>query len=259
MKYLDATIRFAIGTLYTLTMQLSTLILPRDIQPESIASQSVVVFDVLRATTSMTAALSAGVKEIRVFDSLDAAKTAADAFGQPRLLCGERNTLPPPGFDLGNSPGQFDATKHAGMTVFMSTTNGTRAIVAAQNAAVLFTGALVNTSAVARQLRDEARNVTLVCSGSDGQPSMEDLLGCGAVITDLSKLMQIDLANDLSRIAVRLFDDCKENLPAVLADTYGGHNIRRVHLEADIAFAARLDVFNTVGKILREPLRVIPA
>jgi 2-phosphosulfolactate phosphatase len=238
-------------------MQVSTLILPRDIHPDLIASQSVVAFDVLRATTSMTAALSAGIKEIRVFDSLDAAKTAADAFGQPRLLCGERNTLPPPGFDLGNSPGQFDAAKHAGMTVFMSTTNGTRAIVAAQNAAALFTGALVNASAVARRLLDEGRNVTLVCAGSDGQPSMEDLLGCGAVITALSHLTQVDLTNDLSRIAVRLFDNCKENLPAVLADTYGGHNIRRVHLEADITFAARLDVFNVVGKVLRDPLRVI--
>jgi 2-phosphosulfolactate phosphatase len=238
-------------------MKIQTLILPRDIQAESIAAQSAVVFDVLRATTSMTAALAAGVKEIRVFDSLDAAKTAADAFGQPRLLCGERNTLPPPGFDLGNSPGQFDAKKHAGMTVFMSTTNGTRAIVAAQRAAALFTGALVNAAAVARCLLTESRDVTLVCAGSDGQPSMEDLLGCGAVIHHLLELAQLDLTGDLSRIALKLFETCRDNLPAVLADTFGGHNIRRVHLDADIAFAARLNVFDTVGKVQRDPLRVM--
>jgi 2-phosphosulfolactate phosphatase len=240
-------------------MKVTTLVLPRDIQPELIVHQSAVVFDVLRATTSMTAALAAGVKEIRVFDSLDAAKAAADAFGQPRLLCGERNTLPPPGFDLGNSPDQFDPAKHTGMTVFMSTTNGTRAIVAAQQAAALFTGALVNAAAVARQLSHEGRDVTLICAGSDGQPSMEDMLGCGGVISALANLTAVELNNDPARMAIKLFESCRENLSAVLADSYGGHNIRRVHLDANIAFAARLDVFGTVGMVQRDPLRVIPA
>src|SRR5277367_7143846 len=102
-------------------MRVNAIILPRDLNVPSIANRTVVAFDVLRATTSITAALAAGVKEIRVFDSLDGAMAAANAFGQPRLLCGERHTLPPPGFDLGNSPGQFDRARHAGMTVFMST------------------------------------------------------------------------------------------------------------------------------------------
>src|ERR1700722_14104305 len=156
-------------------MQINTLILPRDLDVASIVDRTVVAFDVLRATTSITSALAAGVKEIRVFDSLDAAMSAANAFGQPRLLCGERHTLPPPGFDLGNSPGQFDAKKHAGMTMFLSTTNGTRAIVAARSAPLLLTGALVNAAAVAKRVMTAGREVTLLCSGSDGEPSMEDL------------------------------------------------------------------------------------
>src|SRR5277367_6399189 len=105
-------------------MTIDTIILPSELDRVRIVNRTVVVFDVLRATTSITAALAAGVKEVRVFDSLDAAMAAANAFDQPRLLCGERHTLPPPGFDLGNSPGQFDRARHAGMTVFMSTTNG---------------------------------------------------------------------------------------------------------------------------------------
>lgn len=240
-------------------MKINTLILPKELNPADVAQHTVVAFDVLRATTSITAALAAGVKEIRVFDSLDAAMAAANAFGHPRLLCGESHTLPPPGFDLGNSPGQFDAKKHAGMTVFMSTTNGTRAIVAARSAAVVLTGALVNAGAVAKKALAENRDVTLLCAGSDGQPSMEDLLGAGAVINSLAKLASVELAEDLSRIAVRLFAACREDLPGVLADTFGGHNIRRVHLDADIAFAARLDVFQCVGRVMDEPLRVIAA
>jgi 2-phosphosulfolactate phosphatase len=238
-------------------MKISVLILPKELNPAGIADQTVVAFDVLRATTSITAALAAGVKEIRVFDSLDAAMTAANAFGQPRLLCGERNTLPPPGFDLGNSPGQFDSKKHAGMTVFMSTTNGTRAIVASKSAALLLAGALVNAAAVAKRVFAEGRDVTLLCAGSDGQPSMEDLLGAGAVIDALQTVGVVELDGDLAKVAVRLFDSCRNKLPAILADTFGGHNIRRVHLDADIAFAARLNVFDVVGQVVDGPLRVI--
>ena len=238
-------------------MLINTLILPRDLHPDQLADRTVVVFDVLRATTSITAALAAGVKEVRVFDSLDAAMAAAKAVDGPRLLCGERHTLPPPGFDLGNSPGQFDPAKHAGTTVFMSTTNGTLAIVAAKSAALLLTGALVNAASVARRVVVEGRDVTLLCAGSDGQPSMEDLLGTGAVIDALQQLGRVDLDNDLARVAVKLFGACRGSLPAVLSDTYGGHNIRRVHLDADIAFAARLNVLDVTGQVLDTPLRVV--
>ena len=237
-------------------MKIQTLILPRDLKQDAIGDRTVVAFDVLRATTSITAALAAGVKEVRVFDSLDGAMTAGKAFEGPRLICGERHTLPPPGFDMGNSPGQFDPVKHAGVTVFMSTTNGTLAIVAARSAALLLTGALVNAVAVAKRTADAGRDVTLLCAGSDGQPSMEDLLGTGAVIRSLQALGPVELENDLSRVAIRLFEACCDSLPVVLADTYGGHNIRRVHLDADIAFAARLNVLDVVGRVIDNPLRV---
>jgi 2-phosphosulfolactate phosphatase len=237
-------------------MNVQAIILPRDLKQDSISTRTVVAFDVLRATTSITAALAAGVKEVRIFDSLDSAMQAAKAFDGPRLLCGERHTLPPPGFDLGNSPGQFQADKHAGRTVFMSTTNGTLAIVAARTAALLMTGALVNAAAVGKRAFEARRDVTLLCAGSDGQPSMEDLLGVGAVIDCLQQLTAVELENDVARVAVRLFRACRDVLPTVLRDTYGGHNIRRVHLDADIDFAARSNVLEVVGRVFDSPLRV---
>ena len=128
-------------------MNAKVILLPRDLRPEDLRGRSVVVFDVLRATTTMTAALAAGVREIRVFGDLESARRAADAFHGSRLLCGESNCLPPPGFDLGNSPGAFNRETHAGRVAFMSTTNGTRAILAARGAHAIFTGALVNAAA----------------------------------------------------------------------------------------------------------------
>src|SRR3954469_16645695 len=100
-------------------MDLTVVLLPRDLRPEHLAGRAVVVFDVLRATTSMTAALVAGVTEIRVFGDLSSAQIAAQAFDSPRILCGEEKCLPPAGFDLGNSPGHFSPSHHAGRVAFM--------------------------------------------------------------------------------------------------------------------------------------------
>ncbi len=61
---------------------------------------------------------------------------------------------------------------------------------------------------------------------------------------------------DSARMALALFAACRDRLPAVLADTHGGHNIRRVKLDADIAYAARLDVTDVVGRVSDGPLRV---
>ena len=238
-------------------MTVDVLILPKEIDPARLAGRTVVVFDVLRATTSITAALAAGVREVRVFENLDDTLAAAKSFDGPKVTCGERHTVPPPGFDLGNSPGQFDPAKHAGVTVFMSTTNGTKAIVAAKAAKLVLTGALVNAAAVAGKVFEAGADATLLCSGSDGRPSIEDLLGAGAVLQAIRTRTPVEPDGDLARVADRLFSACKDDLPATLADGYGGHNIRRVHLDGDITFAARLDVLDAVGRVVDGPLRVV--
>ena len=237
-------------------MNADVVLLPKDLDPACLADRAVAVFDVLRATTSITAALAAGVAEVRVFGSLEECLSAAAVFSGPKVTCGERHTLPPPGFDLGNSPGQFTAAAHAGRTVFMTTTNGTKAIVAARSAPLVVTAALVNATAAAAVLAGSGRDVTLLCSGSDGAASLEDTLGAGAVLHALQARADVTVHGDLARIALQLFAGCRDRLPAVLADTHGGHNIRRVHLDADITFAARLDVFDVVGRVSDGPLRV---
>src|SRR4051794_16790394 len=109
-------------------MNVEVVLLPRDLKPGQLKGRACVVFDVLRATTTMAAALYAGVEAIHLFDNLDAARAAAGVYDKPRLLCGEAACVMPPGFDLGNSPGQF-LSAHRGATMFMCTTNGTRALL----------------------------------------------------------------------------------------------------------------------------------
>ena len=230
-------------------MEVDVVLLPHDLQAKDLAGKSVVVFDVLRATTTMTAALSSGVSGIHIFGELDAAMAAARASTVPHLLCGERHAVKPPGFDLGNSPGAFDPSIHHGFTLFMATTNGTRAIVAAAGAGELFVTALVNATAAAEALIRSSRDVTLLCSGTEGEVSLEDVLGAGAVIEALSSRCQVHLQSDRARLANLLFRGQRGDLLSALTSSRGGQNIVRAGLTPDIGFCSRLDSLFAVGVI----------
>lgn len=234
-------------------MNIDVVLLPQDLQPKILQDRAVVVFDVLRATTTMISALAAGVKEIRIFGQLNDAMAAARSSQVPHLLCGEKNAVKPPGFDLGNSPGVFNASEHRGLTLFMATTNGTRAIVAASGAAAIFTGALVNAAAVAQALMATKRDGTLLCSGTEGEVSLEDLLGAGAVIAALTELADVQLHSDRARIALALFQGQREHLRELLTSSRGGQNIIRAALTPDIAFCAKLNSFTVVGVVTGTP------
>ena len=239
-----------------MNLSIDVVSLPRDCSAAQLCDCTVVVFDVLRATTTMTAALAVGVGEIRIFGSVDDARKAADQFGADRLLCGERACLCPPGFDLGNSPAAFGAL-HRGKTMFMSTTNGTVALVAAAGAPLVLAGSLVNRSAIARHAAAARRSVTLLCAGTGGAVAMEDLIGAGAVIDALRRQVDVTLVSDVARAAERLFIDARDDLEAVLSATIGGQNVVDAGLAADVTFAAQLDRFDVVGMLERDPLRIV--
>lgn len=240
-------------------MQVDVVLLPKDLEPRHLRGRAVVVFDVLRATTTMAAALAAGVEEIRVFGTIAEARAAAERHAgdaSTRILCGEENCLPPAGFDLGNSPGSFSA-EYAGRVAYMSTTNGTRAILAARDADVILTGALVNAEAVARALAVLGKNVTLVCAGTGGAVAMEDMLGAGAVVDALNGVgANVQPASDLALIVQRLFNATRHDLHAALAQSLGGRNVINAGLLADIDFSARCNVLDVVGDVQKDPLAV---
>lgn len=230
-------------------MNVEAIFLPQALSQDAILNRAVVVFDVLRATTTIAAALTAGVEEVRVFAELSSAKDAAATHAGPKLLCGEYRCLPPPGFDLGNSPVAFDAHAHRGRTMFLSTTNGTRAFLAARDAKLLMAGAVVNASAVARILLQSELDVTLLCAGTDGKLALEDILGVGAVIDALTRLSEPTLESDAARLALSFFCDRRNTLAKTMSESQGGRNIRAVGLDGDITYAAKHDALDVVGVV----------
>jgi 2-phosphosulfolactate phosphatase len=240
-------------------MTADVIFLPRDLMPADVAGRTVVVFDVFRFTTTLTTAMAAGAAAVWPFGNLDAARQAWGAFNGPKLLCGELEALRPEGFDLGNSPGEYTPDRVAGKTLFFSTTNGTVAVLAAESASAgdppphLFAGALVNASAVAGAVLAAGNDLTLLCSGTEGRFSAEDVIGAGAVLAAVQAKSGVELRSDRAIIALAAFQSVREDLLASLRLTHGGHNIRRNRLDPDIALAARVDVFDVVPRLERSP------
>ncbi len=155
---------------------------PRDLADRDLAGHCAIVVDVLRATTSMVAACDSGCVRIVPVESPEIARQRARGAGDSVLVAGERDGEPIPGFDLGNSPREFTRAAVAGRTVILTTTNGTRALLAARAAEVVGVAALVNVDAVAEWAAGHPR-VTVVCAGDRGELSLEDMV-CAGVIVD---------------------------------------------------------------------------
>lgn len=149
------------------------------------SSSTVVVIDVLRATSVMTAALNNGAQCIYATAEVDQAKAINQSLcnGQA-LLGGERNALRIPGFDLDNSPLAYSRQVVEGRQIVMTTTNGTLAIANSSSARRMLLASLLNVDSVAKAiLADEPRPVVIVCAGTEGTPTLEDNL-CAAILAD---------------------------------------------------------------------------
>lgn len=233
---------------------ITTLFHPREL-PADVSGGQVVILDVLRATSTIVTALSAGAREVRLFDSLDAARQARLTVPVPALLAGEKDCLKPADFDVGNSPREHVTEKVGGATVLLATTNGTRAAVAAVRAGAtsLLAGSLLNATATARALMPQidTRATYLLCAGTNGQHSLEDVLGAGAIVFALLQATyRTDLAlSDSAWMAYHAYAATRQRLGAALRLGQGGINVINAGLEDDIDFCARPDAMAVVARI----------
>lgn len=224
--------------------------------PGRLAGGVAVAVDVLRATTTIAHALAAGCVAIRPCAELDEARRAAGELPAGRvLLGGERGGLPVPGFDLGNSPREYTAARCKGMTLVLSTSNGTRAILRAAEAERVLVGAFVNFSAVCEQVLRDARPLHVVCAGDGGAPCLEDALFAGALVEVLCEEQDVRL-NDSARLAWDCFENHGRILQGALEVSAGGVQLRAIGAAADIPLAAEVDRFALVPELRREPLRL---
>src|ERR1051325_3852773 len=178
-----------------------------------------VVFDVLRATSSIVTALGNGAEAIvpvsEISEALEIKRKAPDV-----LLAGERdglrieaNLTGSIAFDLGNSPREFTENKVAGKRIVITTTNGTRALRSCAHAKTVLVSSFLNLKATREFLeKHPSMRLLIICSGTFEQVALEDVLGAGALCLNLFGGISYSEYSDSARIAVGIYIDANPNL-----------------------------------------------
>ncbi|MBI4694842.1 MAG: 2-phosphosulfolactate phosphatase [Gammaproteobacteria bacterium] len=219
----------------------------QDLDVRRIADKTVVVLDILFATSTIVATFGQGVRA--VIPARHAAHARALAAGRDPdscLLAGELNIENIEGFGP-PTPIALAAYPLAGRTLIFSTTNGTVALDAAAQAKRVLVGSLLNASAVADRICDgnDTNSVVVICAGSVGSFNLEDCYGAGCIVSRLLAQPGSDWdLTDSARAALQIFSTWSAE--ACLFESYVGHVIRRHGLEEELRYAARIDTSTIV-------------
>ena len=215
-----------------------------------------VVFDVLRATSTMTVALANGATGILPCGTIDEA-VSARASKPELLLAGERNGLRITAsvsggvdFDLGNSPREMTTEAVSGRQLAMTTTNGTRALKACKGARRVWIGSFLNLTALGQAIRTtELEQLLLVCAGTGDDRALEDALGAGALCDSLWD----DLSQAASETARHTREQYRKNGDQLLElagqAANGSRLLSIADLAADVPFCFQRDTFSVVGEL----------
>lgn len=220
------------------------------LSPSDVAGRVVAVIDVLRASTSIAAALANGARAVIPFESSDEVVMRAKAFERAQvLLAGERRMLPIPGFDLGNSPNEFTPEIVEGKTVLMTTTNGTRAITATQGARDVVVASYVNYTAVLAMLRSALRggtDITIVCAGRERQFSLEDAGCAGRFANNVSKRLTGVVLNDAAQACALIDRKYGERTIKLFEASEHGRALRDAGFGDDLVMCAAVDSYSVI-------------
>lgn len=207
---------------------------------EAVSAPTGIVVDVLRATSTIVQALDAGYRRVLSCSEVDEAAALRAAGGG--VLAGERTCVRIPGFDLGNSPREF--LEPRGETVILTTTNGTRALVAAAASCErVYAGSLLNLAAVAEAARRDGGDVTIVCAGVLGEFAMDDAYTAGRIAALLGGQQ-----TDGAAAAIRLAESYATAQDG-LAASQSARNLLAADLAEDIAWCARESVAAAVPRL----------
>jgi 2-phosphosulfolactate phosphatase len=210
---------------------------------EEVGAPIGIVVDVLRATSTMCQALAAGYKRVLCCGEVEEARETAAREGNASLA-GERGTDRIPGFDFGNSPAEF--LKPATETLVLTTTNGTRLLVAAAaRCDLVLVGSLLNLGAVVAAARERGEEVAVLCSGVRGELALDDAYCAGRIAEELG-----GDPTDSAVAAIRLahtFASAAEGLGA----SKSASNLRANGHAADIDWCARESVLDAVPRFSR--------
>jgi 2-phosphosulfolactate phosphatase len=183
-------------------MRVHVALTPGEFPDLALAGRSALVVDVLRATSMVIAAFDAGcARVIPVADAARARERARALAPEPILLAGESGGENIEGFDLGNSPLDCTPSRVGGRSLLLTTSNGTAAMLKAQEAASAGIAALTNVSAAARWAVTQGRDLTVLCAGDRGGFSLEDAVCAGLLADGIAQAVDGSRLSDAAQAA----------------------------------------------------------
>lgn len=242
-------------TMQTPKPELYTCLSPSLLDLYPVEKSVVVIIDVLRATSTIAAALHNGAKSIIPVDSV--AECIRIGKQMDSITAGERDGQIAEGLEYGNSPFEYPQEFISGKTLVLTTTNGTKLLHMAldKNAKAIITGSFPNLSAVCDFLLAQNQNVILGCAAWKNRVNIEDTLFAGAVINRIGKHFSINC--DSSQMALTMYNDAKDDLFEFMKAKQASHYNRLAGfgLEKDIRYCLTEDVANATvvyedGKLL---------
>jgi 2-phosphosulfolactate phosphatase len=212
---------------------------PATLEKDELHGATVVVIDVLRATSTIIAAIEQGASNVIPVESIEAASRLAGAGDRGgKLLAGEQKGMPVEGFDLFNSPVEIERTDVAGKTIVLATSNGSPAIVAASRAESVLICAIRNVDATIAALGDCER-LTILCGGDAGKICSEDLLCGGMILEGLGPQIDRDRLTDPASLALLITRSVEGSIARFLRGTDRGRRLSEIGFQGDIEWCAR--------------------
>jgi 2-phosphosulfolactate phosphatase len=229
-------------------MKLDVVFTPTGLTPTEVQGRTAFVIDILRATTAMCAALNHGAKALIPVAATEEALRLAQTIGSADvLLAGEKNCVRIPGFHLGNSPLEMTETAVRGKTLIVTTTNGTKALLACQGAAAVYAACAANLTVAAEKAREQLErdgDLLIVCAGRGGAFSLDDAYCAGrlaaAALGGLKPRRGLNDAGIASLDLVRRYGDRWER---PLSYSRAGRELIKLGFRDDVLDAARLDAY----------------
>ncbi|MGK7877032.1 MAG: 2-phosphosulfolactate phosphatase family protein [Xenococcaceae cyanobacterium] len=223
-----------------------------ELTPTDSLPDCAVVIDVLRATTTIATALNAGAEAVQAFSDIDKLMQASEDWPvDKRLRAGERGGAKVAGCDLGNSPLDCTPDLLQERRLFISTTNGTRALQRVEKSPAVITAAQVNRQAAVRYLlQKQPETVWLVGSGWEGGYSLEDTACAGAIAQSLlpesGESEEVMIGNDEVIAAIALYSKWHEQLLEMFRQSSHGQRLLRLNCDEDLKYCAQTDTLDVL-------------
>lgn len=224
-------------------MKVDIIFTADEVSQEKTEGKICVVIDVLRATSVMITALHNGAEKIFPFKDIKIIQERCENL-KNIIKCGERNALKIDGFDLGNSPLEFTKEKVFGKDIYMSTTNGTKAVENSLSAEKIIICSFLNIKSVFKKLLEYKKDVVIVCAGTNGKFSLDDTLCAGLIIKEMQKHTEIQM-NDVLLAAVRI-SESHEDIKDILKGSTHYERLLSLGFEKDMEHIFSLNKYSIV-------------